>query len=379
MNPVPDCWCGRRVLITGHTGFKGGWLALWLQRLGAEVTGYALEPPTQPGLFEVARVAAGMTSIIADVRDLPSLQQALRKARPEIVFHLAAQPLVHRGYRNPVETYAINVMGTVHLLEAVRHTPGVRAVVIVTSDKCYENREWVWGYREAEPIGGHDPYSNSKGCAELVSCAYRDSYFNAASHAEHGVAIASARAGNVIGGGDWAEDRLVPDLLRAIQAGKPAVIRSPHAIRPWQHVLEPLSGYLRLAERLDTDGAAFAEPWNFGPNDEDTKPVQWVVERLIDAWRAGGGEGARWQLDPNPQPHEAHYLKLDCAKAKTRLGWSPRWPLAEAIHRIIAWQRALHAGADMRAWSLAEIAEYIDGGKRQVNPAPYPPAPIDRE
>jgi len=242
----------------------------------------------------------------------------------------------------------------VHLLEAVRRTPGVRAVVIVTSDKCYENREWLWGYRENEPMGGYDPYSNSKGCAELITRAYRDSYFNAASHAGHGAAIASARAGNVIGGGDWAEDRLIPDLLRAIRAGAPAVIRAPYAIRPCQHVLEPLAGYLRLAEHLDREGAAYAEPWNFGPNDDDAKPVQWLVERLTSAW----GQGARWQLDPNPQPHEAHHLALDCTKARTRLAWHPRWPLAEAIRRIVAWQQALDAGADMRAWSLAEIEDY---------------------
>ncbi|WPL10437.1 CDP-glucose 4,6-dehydratase [Thiorhodovibrio litoralis] len=348
-------WSAKRVVLTGHTGFKGGWLALWLQQLGAEVTGYALEPPTAPNLFDVAQVCAGMTSVIADIRDLPRLQQTLSEARPEIVFHLAAQPLVRYGYRNPVETYATNVMGTVHLLEAVRQTSGVRAVVIVTSDKCYENREWVWGYREDEPMGGQDPYSNSKGCAELIARAYRDSYFNAVSHAERGVAIASARAGNVIGGGDWAADRLIPDLLRAIRASEPAVIRAPHAIRPWQHVLEPLSGYLRLAERLYCEGSAYAEPWNFGPNDEDTKPVQWVVERLTRIW----GQGARWQLDPNSQPHEAHHLKLDCAKARARLDWSPCWPLAEAIRRVVAWQQALDAGADMRAWSLAEIADYM--------------------
>ena len=348
----------KRVFLTGHTGFKGGWLALWLQRLGAEVTGYSLESPTNPSLFEVARVASGLGSIHGDIRDLPRLQQALSEARPEIVFHLAAQALVREGYRHPAETYATNVMGTLNLLEAVRHTPGVRAVVIVTSDKCYENREWVWGYREDEPLGGRDPYSNSKGCAELITRAYRDSYFNSANQPGHVAAIASARAGNVIGGGDWAADRLVPDLLRAVQAGAPAVIRSPHAIRPWQHVLEPLSGYLRLAECLYTGGPEFAEAWNFGPSDEDTRPVQWVVERLIEAAQAGGMTGARWQLDPNPQPHEANHLRLDCAKARTRLGWSPRWPLTEAIRRAVAWHQALLAGEDMRAWSLAEITDY---------------------
>lgn len=350
----PDFWRGKRVFLTGHTGFKGGWLSLWLQSLGVELTGYALNPPTQPSLFEVARVRQSMRSIIADIRDLPALQQALQDAQPEIVFHLAAQPLVRYSYVNPVETYATNVMGTVHLLEAVRYTPSVKAVVNVTSDKCYENSEWVWGYREHEPMGGYDPYSNSKGCAELVTRAYRNSFFNPANYAQHGVAIASARAGNVIGGGDWAQDRLVPDVMRAIEASQPVNIRSPHAIRPWQHVLEPLSGYLALAECLCLDGPAFAEAWNFGPREDDAKPVQWIVEHLTTAW----GPGACWQLDANPQPHEASYLKLDCSKAKSRLGWVTRWPLAEAIARIVAWHKALHAGADMRAGSLAQIADY---------------------
>lgn len=354
MNPDPTFWRNRAVFLTGHTGFKGGWLSLWLQDLGATLTGYALEPPTQPSLFDVAQVGMGMTSIIADIRDQCSLQQAMRDAQPEVVFHLAAQPLVRQSYRTPVETYATNVMGTVHLLEAVRHTPSVRAVVNVTSDKCYENREWVWGYRENEPMGGHDPYSSSKGCVELITSAYRSSFFNPAAHVKHGVALASARAGNVIGGGDWAEDRLIPDLLRAIAAGQPASIRSPNAIRPWQHVLEPLSGYLLLAEKLHTDGPAFAEGWNFGPNDADARPVQWLVEHLTAIW----GLGANWQLDTNLQPHEAHSLKLDCAKVRSRLGWSPRWQLAEAISRIVGWHQALLAGRDMRAWSLAEIIDY---------------------
>jgi CDP-glucose 4,6-dehydratase len=357
LNPDPAFWRGRRVLITGHTGFKGSWLSLWLQHLGAQVTGYALAPPTQPSLFAVARVASAMTSHLADIRDLPCLNEALRAARPEIVLHLAAQALIRQGYANPVETYATNVMGSVNLLEAVRHSPGVRAVVIVTSDKCYDNQEWVWGYRENEPLGGRDPYSSSKACAELVTRAYRDAFFNPTRHAEHGVAVASARAGNVIGGGDWAADRLIPDLLRAIWAGEPAVIRSPQALRPWQHVLEPLAGYLLLAERLHADGPTFAEAWNFGPHDEDARPVQWLLERLTTAWQAGGGT-AHWRLDPRQQPHEAHYLKLDCAKARSQLGWQPRWPLDEAICRIVAWHRAHHAGADMRDRSILELIDY---------------------
>jgi CDP-glucose 4,6-dehydratase len=357
LNPDPAFWRGRRVFITGHTGFKGSWLSLWLQQLGARITGYALAPPTQPSLFTIAGIATGLDSHLADLRDLHRLREALQAASPEIVLHLAAQALVRQGYADPVATYATNVMGTVNLLEAVRHTPGVRAVVIVTSDKCYENREWVWGYRENEPLGGRDPYSSSKACAELVTHTYRDAFFNPARHAEHGVAIASARAGNVIGGGDWAADRLIPDLLRAIAAGEPAVIRSPQAIRPWQHVLEPLAGYLLLAERLHADGPAFAEAWNFGPHDEDARPVQWLIERLTTAWQAGGG-AANWQLDPRPQPHEAHYLKLDCAKSRSQLGWQPRWSLDETIRRIVAWHQAQASGADMRDRSIRELIDY---------------------
>ena len=276
-------WHGKRVLITGHTGFKGGWLSLWLQSMGAEVSGYALPPSTNPSLFEKASVSRGMASShLADIRDLDILKSALQETHPEIVFHLAAQPLVRHSYANPVETYATNVMGTVHLLEAIRTTAGVRAVVNITTDKCYENREWVWGYRENDPLGGHDPYSSSKGCSELVTSAYRNSFFDAKGYSRHGVALASARAGNVIGGGDWAMDRLVPDMIRAFSKGEAVVIRSPHAIRPWQHVLEPLWGYLTLAERLWEQGPAFAESWNFGPYDGDAKPVQWIFQRLVE-------------------------------------------------------------------------------------------------
>lgn len=354
-----DFWRGKRVFMTGHTGFKGSWLSLWLQQLGADVTGYALNPPTNPNLFEVAKVGEGMRSIIADIRDADALAKAMREARPEIVIHMAAQPLVRYSYEAPVETYATNVMGTVHLLEAVRQTDTVRAVVIVTSDKCYENKEWPWGYRENEPMGGYDPYSNSKGCAELVTVAYRNSYFNPAKHSEHGVAIGSGRAGNVIGGGDWAQDRLIPDILRAIEAGRPVHIRSPHAIRPWQHVLEPLSGYLKLAEKLFTEGSAYAEGWNFGPADEDAKPVQWIVEQLTALW----GEGASWQRDSNPQPHEAHYLKLDCSKARSVLNWRPKWDLARTLQSIITWHKAAGQGADMKALCLQQITEYSNGEK----------------
>lgn len=340
--------------MTGHTGFKGSWLSLWLQQMGAQVTGYALHPPTNPCLFEAANVAKGMVSIIGDIRSAELLTKAMREATPEIVIHMAAQPLVRYSYVNPVETYSTNVMGTVNVLEAVRQTPSVRAVVNVTSDKCYENKEWVWSYRENEPMGGYDPYSNSKGCAELVASAYRSSFFNPANYGDHKVALASVRAGNVIGGGDWAADRLIPDILRAISENKPVVIRNPYAIRPWQHVLEPLSGYLLLAQKLYEEGAAWAEGWNFGPQDEDARSVQWIVEQLTQHW----GEGASWQLDGGDHPHEAHYLKLDCSKAKMRLHWQPRWHLGYALDMIVTWQRAWLANQDMRSFTLLQIEQY---------------------
>ncbi|QYG05598.1 MULTISPECIES: CDP-glucose 4,6-dehydratase [unclassified Janthinobacterium] len=347
-------WQGKRVFLTGHTGFKGGWLSLWLQQLGADVTGYALEAPTTPSLFEVAGVARGMVSIIGDVRDGEALKRAMAQARPEIVIHMAAQPLVRYSYVNPVETYATNVMGVVNLLEAVRATPGVRSVVNVTSDKCYENREWPWGYRENEAMGGYDPYSNSKGCAELVTAGYRSSFFNAEKYAEHGIALGSGRAGNVIGGGDWAMDRLIPDMLRAIGAGQPVMIRNPHSIRPWQHVLEPLSGYLTLAEKLYTEGPVHAEGWNFGPHDTDAKPVEWIIERMTQEW----GAGASWSLDGQNHPHEATYLKLDCSKARGQLGWHPRWDIGQTIAKIVEWHKAFDEGLDMRELSLAQITTY---------------------
>ena len=350
----PAFWSGKRVFLTGHTGFKGSWLSLWLQQLDAHVTGYALDAPSQPSLFDVARVGTCMQSVHGDVRDLPTLQRAMQAAKPEIVIHMAAQSLVRLSYDTPVETYATNVMGTVHLLEAVRQTPGVRAVVNVTTDKCYENKEWAWGYRENESMGGFDPYSNSKGCAELVSAAYRSSYFNPAFHAQHGVALATARAGNVIGGGDWAKDRLIPDIMAAFESGKQVPIRKPHATRPWQHVLEPLRGYLTLAERLCTDGPAFAEGWNFGPHSDDAKPVEWIVRQLAKRW----GQDASWQVDAGNHPHEANYLKLDISKAAQRLHWQPALRLDGALGLIVDWARARQAGADMHATTLAQIAAY---------------------
>ena len=352
---TPKFWQGKRVFLTGHTGFKGGWLSLWLQSLGAEVTGYALKPPTNPSLFEVANVASGMRSMIGDIRDLDSLQKAIKEAKPEIVIHMAAQPLVRYSYTNPVETYATNVMGSVHLLESIRHLGGVKAVVNVTSDKCYENREWMWGYREDEAMGGYDPYSNSKGCAELVTAAYRSSFFNPEEYASHGVALASARAGNVIGGGDWAGDRLIPDFIRAIVAGETVVIRSPNAIRPWQHVLEPLSGYLKLAEALYTEGPKYGEAWNFGPNESDAKTVEWIIGELVNGW----GGGARYRVDTNgANLHEAYFLKLDCSKARMQLGWQPHWDATETIKRICAWHKAHLNGQDMNVYALGEIQQY---------------------
>lgn len=345
----PTFWSGKRVFLTGHTGFKGSWMSLWLQRMGADVTGFALTPPTSPALFEVAGVAAGMTSIIGDIRDREALETALVAADPEIVIHMAAQPLVRASYDDPVGTYATNVMGTVHLLEAVRKVSSVRAVCVVTTDKCYENREWVWGYREDEAMGGYDPYSNSKGCSELVTSAYRRSFFTG----DGQPALASARAGNVIGGGDWAADRLIPDILRAVANGDPVLIRNPLATRPWQHVLEPVSGYLVLCQALWADPTT-AQAWNFGPRDEDAQPVQWIVEHMCERW----GDGAAWTRDESVQPHEANYLKLDISKARFGLGWQPRWSLSHALDRIVAWHRAWLSGADMRAYSLDELERF---------------------
>jgi CDP-glucose 4,6-dehydratase len=350
MTVNPDFWRGKRVFLTGHTGFKGSWLSLWLQSMHAELHGLALAPPTTPNLFTVAQVSSGMaSSAIGDIRDLTTVQNAMQALQPDIVIHMAAQPLVRLSYVEPVETYATNVMGTVHVLESARSTPSVKAILVVTTDKCYENKEWAWGYRENEPMGGHDPYSNSKGCSELVTSAYRRSFFQ-----EKGIALASARAGNVIGGGDWAAGRLVPDILRAFQNNQPVVIRNPHATRPWQHVLEPLSGYLSLAERLYTDGQAFAEGWNFGPKDDDAKPVQWIVEHMVNSW----GNGSSWQHDTGTHSHEANYLKLDISKAKARLGWQPRWPLASALGHITTWHQAWLANDDMKKLCLAQIQHY---------------------
>ena len=348
-----DFWRGKRVFLTGHTGFKGSWLALWLQHLGAETIGYALDSPSSPSLFDVANVREGMTSLKGDIRQIGDLRDAFKEFQPEIVIHMAAQSLVRLSYLEPVETYATNVMGSVNLLDAVRHCPSVRAVVMVTSDKCYENREWPWGYRENEAMGGYDPYSNSKGCSELVTAAYRQSFFGSGGHSAN---VASGRAGNVIGGGDWALDRLIPDMVRATERGEPVFVRNPEAIRPWQHVLEPLSGYLTLAERLYENGSGLCDGWNFGPRDDDARPVRWIAERFTSLW----GQGASWVQDNGNHPHEAHYLKLDCSKARAHLGWAPRWSLDRAISNIVDWHRAHQQGADMRHLTLQQIDSYLD-------------------
>ena len=347
-------WRGRRVFLTGHTGFKGSWLALWLAQLGAEVTGFAL-PPEAPSLFEQARVGDLVTHIEGDIRDFAAVEAAMAKADPEIVLHLAAQPLVRASYDDPVGTYATNVQGTVHVLDACRRAPSLRAIVCVTSDKCYENREWIWPYREEDPMGGHDPYSSSKGAAEIAIAAYRRSYFGAGE-----TRLASVRAGNVIGGGDWARDRLVPDIIRALIAGEPPLIRSPQSIRPWQHVFEALGGYVAIAERLFRGDDRFAAAWNFGPADDDARPVWWIADRITDAWGKAG-----WTKGEGPQPHEARILKLDSSKARAELGWRPVLSLQGALERVVEWHRFVANGSDARTICIEQLTAYRDG-LRQV-------------
>jgi CDP-glucose 4,6-dehydratase len=352
--PSRSFWKGREVFLTGHTGFKGSWLSLWLDMLGAKVTGYALDPPTRPSLFEQAGVAGTIRSIQADIRDLPRLIAAVAEYRPSVIIHMAAQSVVHRGYEDPIETYSSNVMGTVHILEAVRRLGQPCVLVNVTSDKCYENREWIWGYRENDPVGGHDPYSNSKACSELVTSAYRDSFFRAEDFGRQGIAVASARAGNVIGGGDWTNDQLIPDLMRAFLAGEPCLIRNPSAIRPWQFVLEPLRGYLMLAEKLTEDPALFASAWNFGPDEADAKPVSWIANELAKSWNGP----ASWRQDAASYPREAQVLMLDASKARACLGWHPVLPLNMALEWIAEWYRALQAGDDLGLLTRTQIRSY---------------------
>ena len=358
VNPNQAFWRGRRVLVTGHTGFKGSWLTLWLRELGADVSGLALPPSTNPSLFDLVGGAGVCRSVIGDVRDLRTVVAAVEEARPAVVLHLAAQALVRASYADPVDTYATNVMGTVHLLEAVRRVRGIRAVVNVTSDKCYESHESPSAHREADPMGGRDPYSSSKGCAELVTAAYRRSFFHPSATGAILPALASARAGNVVGGGDWAEDRIVPDCMRAFAAGQPARVRSPAAIRPWQHVLEPLAGYLVLAERLYEHGAAYAEAWNFGPLERDARPVAYVAETLARLW----GAGASWQTVNGPQPPEATHLAIDGSKARARLGWTSRLSVDEALAWTARWYRDRETGADPEALCLQQIRHYRELG-----------------
>lgn len=347
-------WENKKVFITGHTGFKGSWLCLWLHILGAEVIGYALNPPTDPSLFQICKIDKLVTSITADVRNGELLNKVMPEVCPEIVIHMAAQSLVRESYKNPVETYSTNVMGTVNFFEAVRNCKCVKAVINVTSDKCYENKEWIWSYRENDPMGGYDPYSSSKGCAELVTNAYLKSFFNPDNYKEHGISLASVRAGNVIGGGDWAEERLIPDCVRSLVENKPLVIRYPDAVRPWQHVIEPLYGYLLLAQRLYQDGSAFASGWNFGPNDEDVKPVRWLVERITEMW----GDNALWTVEQGNKPYEAHFLKLDCSKAKSKLGWYPQWDLTVALEKTVEWYKAFKNQKNMLDITSEQIRSY---------------------
>jgi len=348
--PDPHFWHNRRVFLTGHTGFKGGWLALWLESMGAEVHGMALAPATDPSLFDAARIGDVLeSSTFGDIRDPLLVAATMARCAPEIVLHLAAQPLVRYSYAEPVETYAVNVMGTIHVLEAARRLPSVKAIVCVTTDKCYENFEWPYAYRETDPMGGHDPYSSSKGCAELAVASWRRSFMG-----ERNILLASARAGNVIGGGDWSADRLIPDALKAFAGGQTLMLRNPHAVRPWQHVLESLAGYLLLAERLHAGEAEFAAGWNFGPAEEDARPVGWIADQMAKLW----GAGATWQRDGDAHPHEAGYLRLETAKARQRLLWAPRWRLIEALSHIVDWHRNWLQGADMRAFCLSQIGAY---------------------
>lgn len=346
-------WNGKKVLITGHTGFKGSWLALWLKTLGANVIGFSLEPPTEPNLFNSASVFNGILSIHGDIVESEKIHKVILDHQPEFVFHMAAQSLVRRSYDYPVETFATNVMGTVNVLEAVRKSRGVHVALIITSDKCYENQNWHWGYREIDPMGGADPYSSSKGCAELVTAAYRRSFFFSANDSKQ-TAISSVRAGNVIGGGDWATDRLVPDIIRAFIADRPVSIRYPNAIRPWQHVLDPLAGYLALAELMWDKGESYTGGWNFGPRDVDVKPVAWIVESLVELW----GGNASWVTDNSLQPHEATYLKLDCSKANSCLAWYPRIDLHTALKWVVEWYQAFQKGVDMEHFSIEQIGKF---------------------
>jgi CDP-glucose 4,6-dehydratase len=345
-----EFWKGKRVFLTGHTGFKGSWTSLWLVSLGAKVKGYALKPPTSPSLFYEAKIDSIIDSQIADIRDQEALRESMTEFSPDILIHMAAQPLVRYSYEAPIETYEVNVIGTAKVLEIARSCPNLKAVINITTDKCYENDERSEGYKENDPMGGYDPYSSSKGCAELVTSAYRRSFLQ-----DKGIGLASVRAGNVIGGGDWADDRLIPDILRSFEKNKPVVIRNPKATRPWQHVLEPLSGYLILAQALYGDQKKYAEGWNFGPNEQDVKSVDWILDEMIGKW-----PNSSWELDENSSPHEANFLKLDISKAKSKLDWSPVWKLSCTLEKIVSWHQAWLNKEDIQAMCLAEIKEYME-------------------
>jgi CDP-glucose 4,6-dehydratase len=349
-----EFWNKKKVFVTGHTGFKGSWLILLLKYLGAEVYGYALKPPTDPSFYELAELDEIVNSTIGDIRDYSLLLKALKEAKPDIIIHMAAQALVRESYQNPRETYEINVMGTANLLDAVRQLENVKVILNVTTDKCYENKEWHWGYRENDRMGGYDPYSNSKACSELLTASFRSSFYNPKDYPSHGVALATARAGNVIGGGDWAADRLIPDFVRSIIRGEKVIIRSPFAIRSWQHVLEPLTGYLLLSEKLFTSGNSYAEAWNFGAEDRDAKNVEWIIGKICELW----GDGASYAIDHSPQPHEATYLKLDCSKARIKLTWQPRWNIETTLRSIVNWTKAYLSHDDMRKFSIQQIENY---------------------
>jgi len=354
---MANFWRDKRVFITGHTGFKGSWLTLWLHLMGARVSGYALPAPTNPSLFHLARLHNCVQTTTCDVRDPRHLAETLAAVQPDVVFHLAAQPLVRDSYATPVDTYATNVMGTVHLLEAVRHTPSVRSVVVVTSDKCYENREWLWGYREDDPMGGHDPYSSSKGAAELVTSAYRRSFF--ASKPDNTVGIASVRAGNVIGGGDFAPDRLIPDFIRALEKDEPVFIRNPHAVRPWQFVLEPLSGYMEIARLLYEQGGAYAEGWNFGPADTDLQTVSQLCATFNPSLQKNDAGQVEVRLETPPDaPHEAALLRLDISKVRQRLDWIPKMELYTALELTAQWYAGYLNNEDLRTLCENQIAFY---------------------
>lgn len=345
----PDFWKQKRVFLTGHTGFKGGWLSIWLNQMGATVYGYSLAPNSEPNLYNVCQISTLFESEFGDIRDQQALSSAITNFRPDVVIHMAAQPIVRVAYANPIDTLTTNVIGTANVLEAARHCESIRAIISVTTDKCYENKEWEWGYRENEPLGGHDPYSSSKACAELVTSSFHKSYFY-----HQSVGVATVRAGNVIGGGDWAQDRLIPDVLRAFEKAEPVIVRNPEATRPWQHVLEPLSGYLMLAENLYSDHKTYSEPWNFGPEDGDCQSVEWILKAMTQSL----GEKAKWHIDKELSPHEAQMLKLDCSKAKKRLGWRPKWNIAETLNRICFWHSSWVAGEDMLQCCLNEIKNY---------------------